>query len=169
MATNIKIAIKAWRKIKGVGTTDDLDHLCLTADAITSWCLNNAPTITAVHDCKELVLRHFRYHDVSENDLRAAFDRSHGACAQIEMVLQRREASSIAPEHRTIPMSLKVAARLLGYTKTTGERRNMKDAAELLRKSIDEGLVACMRLSRQQYIFDRTQFPQESQDKIAPR
>jgi hypothetical protein len=81
------------------------------------------------------------------------------------------KAKRIPAEHRTIPMSLSDAAKLMGYTSNAaGERiRRIKDAVELLSKSIKDGSIRAEKQSRQRYVFDRTDFPEESRPKIIPK
>jgi hypothetical protein len=77
----------------------------------------------------------------------------------------------IPPERRTIPMTKQVAARLLGLTLVDEggrDRRKMKDAVELLTKSMGDGIYKYERQSRQRYVFDREDFPIESHPKIIP-
>jgi hypothetical protein len=78
----------------------------------------------------------------------------------------------IPPERRTIPMSKKIAARLMGYTRVVEdwrERRAVKDAVEILTKSIDDGLIKAERHSRQRFVFDRNDFPPDVWYKILPK
>jgi hypothetical protein len=70
-----------------------------------------------------------------------------------------RAKAKIPVKYRTKPMSLKTAARLMGY----GEG---KDAVERLRATIEVGAVACETLTRKQHVFDRRDFPKESQSKL---
>jgi hypothetical protein len=56
-------------------------------------------------------------------------------------------------------MTLRQAARLMGYGKS-------KDAAERLRAAIDAGAVSHEQLTRKQHIFDRRDFPEQSQGQI---
>jgi hypothetical protein len=66
-----------------------------------------------------------------------------------ERTLQDR----IPPDERTRPMSLKEAASLMGWVG--------RKAAEQLRASMDSGAIKYERLSRQSYVFSRTDFPEE--------
>jgi hypothetical protein len=43
-----------------------------------------------------------------------------------------------------------------------------KKKAIQLRRAIDDGAIFVEMLSRQSYIFDRTDFPKESLNKLAP-
>jgi hypothetical protein len=70
-------------------------------------------------------------------------------------------ANTIPPERRTIPLTLKEAARLMGYE---GEK-----AAEQLRAAMKAMAVGYKRLTRQRYVFDRAEFPAESQSQIIPK
>jgi hypothetical protein len=162
MSLTIKQVIKQWRSINRVPTNNaELDHLCATADTITDWCHDNAPEITAVHECKELVLRWIRRRTVSAEDLQAAWEAAHGACSQIERLLKRRkaESSKIPPQHRSEPMTIKRAATLMGYTTHHGDR----NAVDILSRSIHEGLVKAEKINRQNYVFDRRDFPEQIQ------
>jgi hypothetical protein len=76
----------------------------------------------------------------------------------------RGRGPQIPPKHRTVPMSLRRAAKLMGYT----VHRGKKDAVELLSRIIKDGSVKVERLNRQLYVFDRRDFPQESLAKITP-
>jgi hypothetical protein len=71
---------------------------------------------------------------------------------------QIQNRHSIPPNQRTRPMTLREAARLMGYT----ERRSEKDAVKVLRASITAGMVLCESLTRQQHVFSKKQFPAES-------
>jgi hypothetical protein len=66
----------------------------------------------------------------------------------------------IRPEYRTRPMTLREAARLMGYGQS-------KDASERLRAAIKAGAVPCETLTRQQHIFSKKAFPSEAQGKLA--
>jgi hypothetical protein len=70
-------------------------------------------------------------------------------------------AGKIPPECRTVPLSLKQAARLMGY----GRRR---EAQKRLRAAMDTGAVRYERLTRQQYVFDRNDFPAEAWGQVVP-
>jgi hypothetical protein len=90
---------------------------------------------------------------------------------RLSILEEQRDASErkdsparIPPEHRTIPMTLSKAAKLMGYVEHRGE----KDAVEVLSKSIRDGSVKAERQNRQRYVFDRRDFPKESHPKIVP-
>jgi hypothetical protein len=81
----------------------------------------------------------------------------------------RPEATSasckkIPPQKRTRPMSLKEAARLMGYKAV-----HSKKAAENLRSAMDAGAVAFEALTRKSFVFSRDDFPKESWPKILPK
>jgi hypothetical protein len=81
-----------------------------------------------------------------------------------------RQGQRIPPEQRTIPLSLTQAAKLMGYTRTqSGARiRDPKGAAEILRRSIEDGTIRAERRNRQSYVFDRSDFPREVWPRILP-
>jgi hypothetical protein len=164
MSARIKRAINDWRNIRVVNDQDDLNHVCSTADAITDWCLEKAPTITAVDNYKELLLRHFRRGDVKPGDLETAYDLSLGACSKIERVLKKHLSQAIPSEHRTQPMTLKRGATLLGLTKHHGDR----NAVEIFSGMITDGIITAEKFNRQTYVFDRRQFPTERTPRISP-
>jgi hypothetical protein len=66
-------------------------------------------------------------------------------------------------------MTLKTAATLMGY-RERGDlpRRRIKDAVEILSRSIRDGTISCERQSRQRYVFDRRAFPVEAHPSITP-
>jgi hypothetical protein len=67
----------------------------------------------------------------------------------------------ISPENRTIPISLRKAARLMGY----GDDHT---AVKRLRAAVDAGAVVCEKLTRQQFVFDRQDFPHENWSRVIP-
>ncbi|MDA1055200.1 MAG: hypothetical protein O3C40_32660 [Planctomycetota bacterium] len=75
--------------------------------------------------------------------------------AAVVEVLRREAKKSksrvIPPEYRTIPMSYQRAAELMGRGKS-------KDAAEWLSKSVEDGSIACERITRQAHVFDCRDF-----------
>jgi hypothetical protein len=87
----------------------------------------------------------------------------HGTAGKVGEVLDeapaRKRRTRIPREHRTRPMSYREAARLMGYGRS-------KDAAERLIAAVRNGAVAQEPLTRKQHIFDRRDFPPESQSKI---
>jgi hypothetical protein len=87
---------------------------------------------------------------------------------EAEAVLANRRSpkphKKIPPEHRTRPMTMGEAARLMGYSRT----RDTKAAVKTLRAAIDSDSIACERLSRQSYIFSRLDFPKEVWPKLTP-
>jgi hypothetical protein len=68
----------------------------------------------------------------------------------------------IPPARRTRPLSISEAARLMGY------RGNKKQAAKQLKSAMNAGAIAFERLSRQRYVFDRLDFPEESWPRLTP-
>jgi hypothetical protein len=71
------------------------------------------------------------------------------------------DQKKIPPAKRTRPMSLREAARLMGYGKS-------RDAAEKLRAAIDVGAVPCETLTRQQHVFSLDFFPQGKWPQAKP-
>jgi hypothetical protein len=74
---------------------------------------------------------------------------------------QRRQ-SKIPPAKRTRPMSLREAARLMGY-------ENSRDAAEKLRAAIKTGALKYEKLTRQQHVFSIDDFPSNIHKQILPK
>lgn len=68
----------------------------------------------------------------------------------------------IPPEHRTIPMSFRRAAKLMG-------KGCSQDAAEWLSASVADGSIPCEDVSRQSHVFDRRVFPAEVWPEIVPK
>jgi hypothetical protein len=64
----------------------------------------------------------------------------------------------IPPGERTRPMSLKEAASLMGLV---GGK-----AVDRLRNSMNKGAIKYERLSRQTYVFSRTDFPEEAWGRL---
>jgi hypothetical protein len=77
---------------------------------------------------------------------------------------KEKESPTIPSEYRTRPMTMIEAAGLMGYCRTRGP----KEAVKALRAAINGGEIHCERLTRQQHIFDRREFPDESQAKLTP-
>jgi hypothetical protein len=101
-----------------------------------------------------------------------AFVERRGACVRMGQVVvhAREERRKIPPGKRTRPMSLKEAARLMGYTVDKhGTAVPSKKAAESLRKAMDAGAVAFEERSRMRFVFSRDDFPKESWPKILPK
>jgi hypothetical protein len=69
--------------------------------------------------------------------------------------------SKIPPKNRTRPLSLKEAARWMGYGRDN-------KAVKKLRAAMDTGAVAYEKLTRQQYIFSRKDFPRENWPQVTP-
>jgi site-specific DNA-cytosine methylase len=70
----------------------------------------------------------------------------------------------IPPHQRTRPMTLKEAARLMGYTDRHGE----KNGAAMLSDTIRKKAIAAERYNRQRYVFDRNDFPKKVHPQIVP-
>jgi hypothetical protein len=64
----------------------------------------------------------------------------------------------IPPDERTRPLALKEAAKLMGY--------RGKKAAEQLKAAIDNRTVKSERLTRQQHVFSKLDFPESVWDKL---
>jgi hypothetical protein len=69
------------------------------------------------------------------------------------------EKQRIAPANRTRVMTLKEAARLMGYSGSKAHQR--------LRRAIEDGDVPFERFGRQAYIFDKNSFPIEVWPKLS--
>jgi hypothetical protein len=86
--------------------------------------------------------------------------------AKPQRVVERTDATdedtTIPSEQRTRPLGIAEAARLMGYK---GAR---KKAGQSLRLAMDVGAVKYVKLTRQNYIFDRRDFPAEAHPKLAP-
>jgi hypothetical protein len=80
-----------------------------------------------------------------------------------EKALRRadRRRSRIPPAKRTKPMTLREAARLMGYGRS-------RDAAEKLRAAIRTGAVPCETQTRQQHVFSLDYFPKENWPQVKP-
>jgi site-specific DNA-cytosine methylase len=74
--------------------------------------------------------------------------------AEPDMDERKARQKKIPPTKRTRPMSLREAARLMGYGAS-------RDAAEKLRAAIDTGAVPCETLTRQQHVFSLDDFPKK--------
>lgn len=87
-----------------------------------------------------------------------AFEIGHAAAS---MGTKRGEtkSSEIPPEHRTIAMSKKKAASLLG-------RPQEDSGVRWLNQCIRDGTISCIRLSRTKYVFDVNQFHRSVHDSI---
>lgn len=70
--------------------------------------------------------------------------------------------STIPPGDRTIPMSYRRAAKLMG-------KGDSQDAAEWLSKSVGDGAIPCEHYSRQTHVFSRQWFPQSVWPQIVPK
>jgi len=66
----------------------------------------------------------------------------------------------IPASERTIPMTLKEAAKLMGYR---GGR-----PSERLAAAIKDGSITCEKMGRQSYVFSKSLFPQDVWDKVSP-
>jgi hypothetical protein len=73
----------------------------------------------------------------------------------------------IAPGNRTKPMSYREAAKHIGKAAGKGKRA-AKDAAEWLKQCIDDGIIACERITRQNHVFDKNDFPESAWKSIMP-
>ena len=75
-------------------------------------------------------------------------------------VLDSVTKASIAPEHRTKPITKKKAARLLG------REGDASAAVEWLSSCIRDGTIKAEKKTRQSYVFDIREFPEEQHDKL---
>jgi len=64
-----------------------------------------------------------------------------------------KTSGRISPEDRTIPMSYRKAAKLMG-------KGTSQDAAEWLSKRVADGVITCEHLSRQSHVFSKRDFPE---------
>jgi hypothetical protein len=72
-----------------------------------------------------------------------------------------KQGGKIAPEDRTIPMSYRRAAKLMG-------KGNSKDAAEWLAALVKDGSIPCERLTRQTHVFSKRSFHKDVWHQILP-
>jgi hypothetical protein len=83
----------------------------------------------------------------------------------LDEVLDDRHAkpvgSKIPADLRTIPLSMKDAAKLMGYG---GNRSGVKK----LRAAMDARAVMWERHTRQSFVFDRVDFPRENWSEVVP-
>lgn len=70
--------------------------------------------------------------------------------------------NTIPTAQRTRPMSLREAAKLMGYTRT----RDEKQATKMMRAAMDAKTIKHIKLGRQQHVFDRRDFPKEAQNRL---
>jgi hypothetical protein len=91
----------------------------------------------------------------------AAAAQNDAAC---EPARDEQEKKRIPVNHRTVPMTLTEAAALMGYARS----RSREKARKMLREAIGNGAVKCEKLDRQQFVFDRRDFPKEVQQKLGP-
>ncbi len=71
-------------------------------------------------------------------------------------------ATPIPPEDRTIPLSYRRAAKLIG-------KGDCQDAAEWLSKSVADGSIPCEHVSRQTHVFSKRSFPEAVWPEIMPK
>jgi hypothetical protein len=74
----------------------------------------------------------------------------------------QEQADKIPPEERTVPMSYRRAARLMG-------KGDGKDAAEWLSASVIDGSIRCEHLSRQTHVFSKLVFHDSVWPQILPK
>jgi hypothetical protein len=72
------------------------------------------------------------------------------------------EESTIPPERRTRPLGVAEAAKLMGY------QGSAKARTDRLRGAMKAGAIRSICINRQSYVFDRNDFPKESQPKLTP-
>lgn len=68
----------------------------------------------------------------------------------------------IPPEERTIPITYRRAARLMG-------KGNTQDAAEWLAKCVADGTFACEHINRQSHVFRVSDFPKAAHKQLTPK
>jgi site-specific DNA-cytosine methylase len=73
---------------------------------------------------------------------------------------QRRAKGKIPPDRRTRPLTLREAARLMGFGGNKG-------GAAQLKRHIEVRALKAKKQSRQAYVFDRTDFPESNWPKLA--
>lgn len=73
--------------------------------------------------------------------------------------LDMGEQSKILPENRSRPLSKLDAAKLLG---------RVGDGTKWLNQCIGDGTITCEQLTRQSFVFDITQFPDQVRSKLTP-
>jgi hypothetical protein len=88
----------------------------------------------------------------------------HAKLNEAVLLGRKQQPRRIPAEHRTIPMTLKTAAKLMGFV----DHRSVKDAVELLSKTIKDGTIVAEKQTRQRYVFNREDFPTESHPEITP-
>lgn len=70
--------------------------------------------------------------------------------------------NTIPPENRTIPMSYRRAAKLMG-------KGDSQDAGEWLSKSVSDGSIPCEHVTRQTHVFSLESFPAAVWPQITPK
>jgi hypothetical protein len=68
----------------------------------------------------------------------------------------------IPPEERTIPLTFRRAAKLMG-------KAGGKDAAEWLSASVKDGSIRCEHITRQTHVFSKLDFPGDAWPLILPK
>ncbi len=69
---------------------------------------------------------------------------------------------TIPPEDRTVPMTYRRAAKMLG-------KGDSRDAAEWVSLCVQDGILACEHKSRQTHVFSKRDFPQSVWKDILPK
>lgn len=69
--------------------------------------------------------------------------------------------ATIPSEDRTMPMSFRRAARLMG-------KGDSQDAAEWLSQSVKDGSIPCESVTRQTHFFSRASFPKSAWPQVCP-
>lgn len=99
-------------------------------------------------DFKRKLVRQVTAH--LEQEMLRAWRRTPSASSPVRA--SQRRSLKIPPEFRTVPMSYRRAAKLMG-------KGVSKDAAEWLSKSVHDGSIACDHRSRQMHVFSVSDFP----------
>ncbi len=93
---------------------------------------------------------------------RPLFDRAARQLRHLADLLDSDRAPTIPPEDRTIPMSYRRAAKLMG-------KGDSQDAAEWLSRSVADGSIPCEHVTRQNHVFSVKWFPEAVWPQITPK
>ena len=84
------------------------------------------------------------------------------AIREAARLLLAGQSPTIPSVERTVPMSYRRAAKLMG-------KGDSQDAAEWLSKSVADGSIPCDHISRQTHVFSRKSFPEAAWPQITPK
>lgn len=124
---------------------------------------NGATKPTGVNmaiDCRPAHARDHLWLGRQEDGLGPAADKA-DTKPDTSAVAADESVSEITPEERTIPMSYRRAAKLMG-------KGSSQDDAEWLSKSVSDGSIPCIHITRQTHVFSRNWFPKEVWPQIVP-